>query len=323
MFSRADFAEAQSIVYRHLAPTPQHRWPILADALGVDVVVKHENHLMTGAFKVRGGLTYLDRMRRDRPEVSGICGATRGNHGQSLAFAARASGLPATIVVPHGNSTEKNAAMRALGAELIEHGRDFDEAKDFAIEHAARHGFEMVPSFHPDLVRGVGTYGVELFEAEPDLDAVYVPIGLGSGICGVIAAKAALGAKAEIVGVVAEGAPAYALSFEAGRVVPTNAASTFADGMAVRGPSAEAFAAIRAGASRIVKVSDGEIAEAMRLLYRASHNLAEGAGAAALAAVAVDRTRLAGRRVGVVLSGGNIDGDWYATVLSGGTPVPR
>ncbi|MEJ1161700.1 threonine dehydratase [Prosthecomicrobium sp. N25] len=320
--TREDLEAARSVVYRRLAPTPQLAWPLLAEAAGTAVWAKHENHLMTGAFKARGGLVYVDRLRRERPHVRGIVSATRGNHGQSLAFATRGTGLSCTIVVPHGNSVEKNAAMRALGADLVEHGRDFDEARVRAAEIAAERGFEMVPSFHADLVRGVASYGLELFEAVPDLGVVYAPIGLGSGICGLAAARAALGVRAELVGVVSENAPAYKLSVEAGRVVPTNSAATFADGMAVRVPSEEALAIIRTEVARIVTVSDEEVAEAMRLLFRATHNVAEGAGAAALAALLKERTSLAGRPAAFVLSGGNVDTPWYRTVLEGGTPVP-
>lgn len=321
MFTLADFRAAADLVSRHMAPTPQYAWPLLAAELGVETWVKHENHTPTGAFKVRGGLVYVDRLRRTRPEVTGIVSATRGNHGQSLAFAARAAGLACVIVVPHGNSAEKNATMRAFGAELIEAGRDFDEAKGEAARVAAERGLEMVPSFHPDLVLGVGTYAVELFSAVPDLDVVFCPIGLGSGICGLVNAKAALGHRAEIVGVVSDRAPGYRLSFEAGRpIATTTPADTFADGMAVRVPSPEALAIMREGVARIVEVDDDAIAEAARRLYRTTHNLAEGAGAAALAALTAERERWARRRAAVILSGGNIDRDWFRTVLDGATP---
>jgi threonine dehydratase len=317
-----DLEAARAVVYRRLAPTPQLAWPLLAEAAGTDVWVKHENPLMTGAFTARGGLVYIDRLLRERPEVRGIVSATRGNHGQSLAYATRGTGLGCVIVAPVGNSVEKNAAMRALGAELVEYGRDFDEARGRAAEIAVERGYEMVPSFHADLVRGVASYGLELFEAVPDLDVVYAPIGLGSGICGLVAARAALGRRCEIVGVVSENAPAYRLSFEAGHPVQTNAAVTFADGVAVRVPSPEALDIIRREVARIVMVSDDAIAEAMRLLYRATHNVAEGAGAAGLAALLSERAVVAGRTTAVILSGGNIDAPWYRAVLDGTTPRP-
>lgn len=321
MFSLADFEAAARIVARHMAPTPQYAWPLLAAELGLDVVVKHENHTPTGAFKVRGGLVFVENLVRSCPEVRGIVSATRGNHGQSLAFAARAYGLSATIVVPLGNSLEKNAAMRAFGAEVIEIGADFDEAKAAAAEIARARNALFVPSFHPDLVRGVGTYGIELFRAEPNLDVVFCPIGLGSGICGLVAARAALGHRAEIVGVVSDRAPGYRLSFAAGRPISTSApATTFADGMAVREPSAEALAVMLDGVARIVAVEDTAVADAARLLFTATHNIAEGAGAAALAALMGERGRWAGRRAAVILSGGNIDRDWYRAVLAGVTP---
>ena len=323
MFTLADFRSAADIIARHMAPTPQYAWPLLAADIGVETWVKHENHTPTGAFKLRGGLVYMNRLKRDRPEVTGLVSATRGNHGQSLAFAARAAGLACAIVVPHGNSAEKNAAMRALGADVIEAGRDLEAAKAVAADLAAARRFEMVPSYHPDLVLGVGTYGIELLSAVPDLDVVFCPIGMGSGICGLVHAKAALGHRVEIVGVVSDKAPGYRLSLAAGRPIATDApASTFADGMAVRAPSAEALAVMRAGVSRIVEVDDDRIADAARRLFTATHNLAEGAGSAALAALAAERDRWVGRKAAVILSGGNIDRAWYRTVLDGGTPRP-
>jgi threonine dehydratase len=322
MFTADDLAAAVRVVHAAMPPTPQYAWPLLAARTGTEVVVKHENHTPIGAFKVRGGLVYVDGLRRDRPGVAGILSATRGNHGQSLAYAGRRFGLPVTVVVPRGNSVEKNAAMRAFGAEVVEHGADFDEAKQHGVALAERRGYEFVPSFHRDLVTGVATYAHELFEAAPDLDVVYVPIGLGSGICGVIGTRDLLGLKTEIVGVVSERANAYRLSYDAGRPIATNSAATFADGMAVRVPDEEAAAMIRAGAARIVEVSDDEIAEAIRIYHETTHNLAEGAGAAPLAAVMQERDRLRGRRVGLILSGGNIDRPWAAQVLAGTTPMP-
>jgi threonine dehydratase len=320
MFTLADIESALPVVRTAVPPTPQYAWPLLKAATGVDVVVKHENHTPTGAFKVRGGLVYIDRLKRARPEVAGIVSATTGNHGQSLAFAGQRLGLAVTIVVPFGNSPDKNAAMRAFGAELIEHGRDFDEAKDYAAIIAGERGLEFAPSYHRDLVIGVATYAHELFTACADLDVAYVPIGLGSGISGLIGVRDALGLKTEIVGVVAERASAYRLSVEAGRVVPTNSAQTFAEGMAVRVPDPQALDIIRRGAARIVEVSEDEIAEAIRVMFAATHSLPEGAGAAALAALIKERTALTGRRAAMVLSGQNFDRTMAQTLLNGATP---
>ncbi|TXL71964.1 threonine dehydratase [Vineibacter terrae] len=316
--SLAELEAAARIVYAALPPTPQYAWPLLARRTGCTVWVKHENHTPIGAFKVRGGLAYMDRLKRERPHVKGVVSATRGNHGQSIAFAAGRAGVHATIVVPHGNSVEKNAAMRAFGAELLERGHDFDAAKEAAMALAAERGLEMVPSFDMDLVMGVASYSLELLRAAPDLDTVYVPIGLGSGICGMIAARNALGLKTRIVGVVASGAPAYALSFAAGKPVATNAAETFADGVAVRGPDALALDIIRANAERIVQVGDGAIMAAMRFYYEDTHQLAEGAGACALAALLQERDLMRGKAVGLILSGGNIDRPLYAQIIGSG-----
>lgn len=307
MFSLDDLERAQRLISEVLQPTPQRRWPLLRERLGADVIVKHENQQVTGAFKVRGGLVYVDRMKRERSHVAGLVSATRGNHGQSIAFAGQRHGVAVTIFVPHGNSAEKNAAMRALGAELIEAGDDFDAAVVAARSFAVDNAHEMVPSFHRDLVLGVSTYAAELLTAEPDLDVLYVPVGLGSGICGSIMARDLLGRKTEIVGVQAAGAPAYALSFLAGRVVSTPTCSTRADGIATRVPNEEALAMIRRGASHIVQVTDDEIAEAIRIYWTDAHSLAEGAGAAPLAAALKERDRLGNKKVGLVLSGGNID----------------
>ena len=320
MFTLAELEAALPIVRAAVPPTPQFAWPLLRQHTGIDVVVKHENHTPTGAFKVRGGLVYVDRLKRERPHVQGVVTATRGNHGQSLAFACARAGLPCVVVVPFGNSTEKNAAMRAFGAELIEHGRDFDEARERAAEIARERGYESGPSFAKDLVLGVATYAYELFTAEPQLDAVFVPIGLGSGICGMIGARDALGAKAQVFGVVSDRANTYKRSLDAGRPVPTNSAATFADGMAVRVPSEDALAIMRRGMAGLIEVTDDEIAEAIRILYTSTHTLAEGAGAAALAALLRERARLSGKRAAVIVSGQNIDRPWMATVLGGGTP---
>ncbi|MCB1491581.1 MAG: threonine dehydratase [Rhodobiaceae bacterium] len=320
MFSLDDLRDAAALIQPDVPPTPQYAWPLLKAAIGVDVRVKHENHTPIGAFKVRGGLVFMERLKRETPDCPGIVTATRGNHGQSLAFAGRKYGVPVTIVVPHGNSVEKNDAMRALGATLVEHGTDFDEARLHAESLAGARGLVMAPSFAVDLVKGVATYALEFLSAFPDLEAVYVPIGLGSGICGMITARDLLGHKAEIVGVVADGAPSYALSFERGGVVETNSARTFADGMACRIPNPDALAIIVKGAARIVTVSDDEIADAVRLIYRATHNIAEGAGAAGLAALCQERGKLAGRVAGAILSGQNIDTPWLIETLSGNKP---
>ncbi len=320
MFSLDDLHAASRLISRYMPGTPQYAWPLLAQRLGVETIVKHENHTPAGAFKIRGGLVYLEQLKRERPGVKGVVSATRGNHGQSITFAGRAFGVPVTIVVPVGNSREKNAAMRALGAELIEHGSDFDAARVFARDLAAARGLEMVPSFHPALVTGVATYALELFEAFGALDCLYAPIGLGSGICGLIRTRDLLGLKTRIIGVVSENAQAYALSYAAGRVVETNSARTFADGMAVRIPDAGALDIILKGADRIALVSDDEIADAIRILHEDTHNMAEGAGAAALAALIKDHAALQGKQAAVILSGGNIDRCLAATALSGGTP---
>jgi threonine dehydratase len=311
MFSLDEIRRAHDLVLGALRPTPALSWPLVDKRLGAEVAVKHENHLPTGAFKVRGGLTYVDALIRREPGTRGLISATRGNHGASLAFAARRAGLEATIVVPHGNSSEKNAAMRALGADLVEFGRDFQAAREEAVRLADSRSLHMVPSFHRDLALGVSTYALELFSDRPDLDVLYVPIGQGSGICGCISARDALGLTTEIVGVQSAGAPAYALSFAAGHVVPTSSADTLADGMATRVPDEEALEVILKGVGRVTLVSDDEIAAAIRAYWTDAHNLAEGAGAAALAAAMKERARLKGRKVGLVLSGGNIDFDLF------------
>jgi len=299
-----------------LPATPAIEWPLLSERCGARVVVKHENHLPTGSFKVRGGLIYMRELRAREPHVRGVIAATRGNHGQSVAFAARRVGLPATIVVPHGNSVEKNAAMRALGATLLEHGRDFQDAFEHAQALARSERLHFVPSFHPTLVGGVATWAFELFRTAPDLDVLYVPIGLGSGICGALAARDATRVRTRIVGVVAERAPTYALSFEKGEPVPTDTADTFADGLAVRVPNADALKTIRAGVERVVAVSEAEIRAAVRLYFSAAHQVAEGAGAAGLAACLREHEVVAGRSVGLVLTGGNIDRAIYQRILA-------
>jgi threonine dehydratase len=311
MFDLKQLEQAHAIVGAAMPPTPAYAWPLLSERLGATAIVKHENHTPIGAFKVRGGLVYVDRLKRERPRTAGLISATRGNHGQSLAFAASRYRVPVTIYVPHGNSIEKNRAMRAFGANLVEHGEDFQAAAEEASRHASRDGLEFVPSFHPDLVVGVATYALELLRKAPDLDLLYVPIGQGSGICGCILARDLLGLSTEIVGVQSTEAPSYALSFAAGLVVRTNSSNTLADGMATRVPDADALAIIRKGASRIVQVTDDEVAAAIRAYWTDTHNLAEGAGAAALAAVLQDKAKIRGKRVGLILSGGNIDFDLF------------
>ena len=321
MFTAPELEAAAALVHARVGTTPQIRWPLLSGALGADVIVKHENHLPTGAFKARGGATFVDWLRREHPDAPGIVTATRGNHGQSQARAAVAAGLRAVVYVPEGNSPEKNAAMRAWGADLRVHGHDFDEAREEAVRVAEAEGLFLVPPFHRELVRGVATYAWELLSAHPEVETLYVPIGCGSGICGCIAARDALGHGAEIVGVVSENAAGAKLSVEAGRLVETNAAATFADGMAVRVPVQAAFDIYGRGAARILAVSDAEVAGAIRLLWTATHNAAEGAGAAPLAGLMQEREAMRGRTAAVILCGGNIDAAKFATVLGGGVPA--
>lgn len=322
MLSLSEIEAAHRLVTRAVSPTPQYAWPQLCARAGTEVWVKHENHTPTGSFKVRGACTFVDWLVRTHPESRGIITATRGNHGQGQARAATAAGRRAVIYMPHGNSVEKNAAMKSFGAELVEYGHDFDEAKEEVLRVAEREGLTFVPPFHKELVRGVSTYAYELLTAVPELDTLYVPVGCGSGICGCIAARDALGRDTKVVGVVSEHAQTVKLSVEAGHPVETNSARTFADGMAVRVPVEEALAIYGAGAERIVTVSEAQIAEAIRVYYRDIHNLAEGAGAAPLAALLNERDRMAGRKVAVILTGGNIDTDWFLKVMSGGVPVP-
>lgn len=320
MFDLDELDAATAIVRRHVPPTPQYEWPMLNDVAGSVVVVKHENHTPVGAFKVRGGLVYMDRLRSERPDVAGVVSATRGNHGQSLAFAGLAYGRAVTIFVPHGNSVEKNAAMRALGADVIEFGADFQEARERSVVFATEHGAEAVPPFHRDLVLGVATYGRELFDAEGALDTVYVPVGMGSGINALIAVRDLLELDTEIVGVVTRGAPATLQSFESGAVVTTESAATFVDGAATRSPDPDAIAGIIGGAARIIAVSDDAVADAMRIVFRTTHNVAESAGALALAGLLSESPQQRGARSAFVLSGGNVDSDQLRVVLGGSTP---
>jgi threonine dehydratase len=312
-----DFLEAVAdFVHTVVSPTPQIRWPLLCKRTGAEVWVKHENHTPVGAFKLRGAVVYMEELRRKKANVTGVITATRGNHGQSVAFSAARSGLRAVVVVPCGNSRAKNAAIRALGAELIEYGNDFQDALEHAAGMAEAQHLHFVHSFDNAFVCGAASYALELFRAVPGLDLVYVPLGLGSGICGTIAARDALGLKTEIVGVVAVGAPAYAFSFAAGRPIASNAAQTIADGIACRVPNRRALEIILAGASRIVTVNDDEIRAAMRYLFTDTHNVAEGAGAAPLAALLQERIRIRGRRVALIQSGGNIDSEAFAQILA-------
>ncbi|SHG01797.1 threonine dehydratase [Bradyrhizobium erythrophlei] len=323
MFDLRQLEQAHAIVGAAMPPTPAYAWPLLSERLGATAIVKHENHTPIGAFKVRGGLVYVDRLKRERSDTAGLISATRGNHGQSLAFAASRYGVAVTIYVPHGNSAEKNRAMRAFGADLVEHGEDFQAAREEAERHARRDGLEFVPSFHPDLVMGVATYALELLRKFGDIDVLYVPIGQGSGICGCILARDLLGLATEIVGVQSTEAPSYALSFAAGMVVSTNSSNTLADGMATRVPDPDALAIIRKGASRIVQVSDDEVAAAIRAYWTDTHNLSEGAGAAALAAAMQEKPKLRGKRVGLILSGGNIDLELFHRWVGSDIAVPQ
>jgi threonine dehydratase len=316
--SLASIQAAAETVHRVISPTPQIRWPLLSERVGAETWVKHENHSPVGAFKLRGGLVYMDSLRRREPSVTGVIAATRGNHGQSVAFAASRMGLRTVIVVPFGNSREKNAAMRALGAELIEYGRDFQEAYEHSSKLAEAEKLHLVRSFDDTLVAGVSTYALELFTTVADLNAVYVPIGMGSGICGVVAARNALGLRTEVIGVVAAQAPAYAKSFAAGRPVSAGVGQTIADGMACRQPDPDALEIILGGVSRVATVEEDDIRKAMRHLFSDTHNVAEGAGAAALAGLLQERDRMQGRRVAVILSGGNVDTEVFAETLARG-----
>jgi threonine dehydratase len=320
IFNITELEHAAALVHGVMPPTPQYAWPKLGARAGCTVWVKHENHTPTGAFKVRGGLVYLDRLRHAEPNMPGVISATRGNHGQSLAFASARTGVPATIYVPRNNSIDQNSSIAAFGARVVEFGKDFDEARHEAFRVAAAEGLHFVPSFHRDLVTGVATYALELLRSVTDLDAVYVGVGMGSGIAGLITVRDLLDLKTEIIGVVAVNAPATALSFAAGRAVNASSAATFADGIATRQPNPEAIATICRGAARIVQVTEDEIAGAMRIYFDDTHQVAEGAGAAPLAALLQERHRMANKNIAVVLSGGNIEHARFLQVLSGLTP---
>jgi threonine dehydratase len=320
--SLAEIRDAQALVYRHMPPTPQYMWPLINERLSagapsaIEAWIKHENHSPVGAFKLRGALVYLDWLKQTQPGLVGVVAATRGNFGQGVAMAARLLGLKAAIIVPHGNNKDQNRAIVAQGAELVEHGHDFQAALEFAATLAADRAFALVESFHERLVMGTATYALELFEAAPELDAVYAPIGLGSSICGLAAARKALGLTTEIVGVVASQSPSYSLSFSQHKLVEAPAQTAIADGQACRTPNSLALEIIWENVARIVEVSDTEIAQAMLAYYQDTHNLAEGAGASALAAALKEKEHLAGKRIGIVLTGGNVDRETYAKILA-------
>lgn len=311
----AEIEAAAGVVYAHMRPTPEIHWPLLSRRAGTEVIVKHENHTPIGAFKIRGGLNFMKRLMDSAPNCPGVITATRGNHGQSVALAASALGLRAVVYVPRGNNPEKNLAMQALGAELVEHGDDFQESREEAVRVAEIEGLHPIPPFHPHLVAGVGTYGWELLQAHPDLDTIYVPVGMGSGICGLISARDGLGLKTKIVGIVADRAPAYALSFEAGKPVETNDANTFADGVACRSPDPTAVEIINRGAERIVRIAEDEFRAAMQAYFFDTHNMSEGAGAGPLAGLLKEKDKMAGKKVGVILSGGNADKEQFLRAL--------
>jgi threonine dehydratase len=315
--SLTQIIEAQAVLYRFMPPTPQYSWPLINQRLGAEAWIKHENHTPVGAFKLRGALVYIDWLKKTQPSLEGVVAATRGNHGQGVGMAARLLGLKAVIVVPQGNSSEKNRAMLSQGVELVEHGHDFQESLEFARGLATERGFAMVDSFHERLVMGTATYALEFFEAAPPLDAIYVPIGLGSSICGVAAARNALGLSTQIIGVVAAESPSYSLSFQQHKVVEAPSKTLIADGLACRTPNPSAMETIWENVSHIVELSEAEIAEAMRALYQDIHNLAEGAGAAGLGGALKEISLLRDKRIGIVLTGGNVDAPVFAKVLAG------
>jgi threonine dehydratase len=315
--SPAQIHAAQSVVYRYMSATPQYSWPLINQRLGTEAWIKHENHTPVGAFKLRGALVYLDWLKQTKPDLVGVVAATRGNHGQGVATAARLLGFKAVIVVPRGNSAEKNRAMVAQGAELTEHGHDFQESLEYARTLAEERGLAIVDSFHERLVMGTATYALEFFQSTPPLDRIYVPIGLGSSISGVSAARHALGLKTEIIGVVSSASPSYARSFAERKIVPAPAETKIADGLACRTPAPQAMEVIWENVARIVEVSDTEIANAMRIYFQDTHNVAEGAGAATLAAAITEMHHNRDKRIGLVLTGGNVDTDLYQKVLSG------
>jgi threonine dehydratase len=312
-----EIRDSQKLIYELLQPTPQISWPLLNQLLGAQIWVKHENHTPIGAFKARTAVVYAAELFKTSTGVKGLITATRGNHGQSVALAGKRFNVPATIVVPHGNSGEKNAAMRGQGANLIEFGLDFQDAREHAQKLAAEQGLHFVPPFHRDFLKGVGTYWLELFSAVPDLDVAYVPIGMGSGICAGCAVRNGMNLKTKLVGVVSEGAPANALSFAAGKPVSAPVTTRIADGIALRIPDEEALEIMLQNVDHVVTVSDDEVRDAMRIYFTATHNTAEGAGAAALAGALKEKGNIAGKRAALILTGGNVDREIFATVLAG------
>lgn len=310
-----DIDESARAVYAAMPATPQYAWPLLCETLGAEVWVKHENHTPTGAFKIRGGLSYMHRLMQREPRVRGVIGATRGNHGQSVGYAARRYDVAATIVVPEGNSTEKNAAMRALGVRLIENGKEFQESREHALLLAQREELHMIPSCHRDIVSGVATYWMELLRARPDIDVLFVPIGQGSGICAAAAARRALNLRTRIIGVVSAHALAYKLSFDSRSRSESPVSTVLADGLACRSPDAYSLEVLFSEVEDVIAVTDDEVATAMKLCFTATHNVAEGAGAAALAGAMQMRHGLRGRRIGLPLSGGNVDHDMFSQIL--------
>jgi threonine dehydratase len=315
--SIAEIQAAGESVYTILQPTPQYCWPLLCERLGTEVWVKHENQTPTGAFKARTAVVYVEELMKRASKTRGLITATRGNHGQSVALAAKRFGLPATIVVPHGNSREKNAAMRAQGATLVEYGSDYQESREKAEALAAEQGLHMVPPYHYDIVRGVATYWLELFSSVNDIDVAYVPVGMGSGICSAIAVRNGLGLKTKLIGVVSALAPSYALSFEQNKVAEAPATTKVADGIACRKADEEALAVLRENVDHFVRVSDEEVEDAMRHMFTDTHNVVEGAGAASLAGALKEKDQLRGKRIASVASGANVDGDVFARILQG------